>query len=73
MTVSELIEALARVENQQGEVMVRHGWVPGAEHYTMGLEAFGQCEPTLVVTWRTNLPEDSELGRPPELSEGYFH
>lgn len=73
MTVQQLIQALALVENQQGEVMVRHGWQPAAAHYSMGLEAFGQCEPTLVISWRVNSPDDSELDRPLELPEAFFH
>lgn len=68
MTVRELIEQLSRVENQQAEVMARHSWLPGPKHYTMGLESFGMTEPVLVMTWRTNQPEDDvETARPSDL------
>lgn len=62
MTVSELIEALSRVENQQAEVKVRHGWrLDAPRHYTRELVIDGNGEPVIGTSWSIDDPAADEI------------
>lgn len=60
MTVGELVDQLVQFDRQK-QVKVRHGDGMNPNHYAFEVVENGYDEPVILVTWRTDDPEDRHL------------